>query len=34
MSCEECLKWCNENKTKLKKNNSSLEFDLRIQQVK
>ena len=27
-----CLEWCNENKSKLRKNKSQLEFSLRLQQ--
>ncbi|KAM9967814.1 hypothetical protein ACTFIW_001901 [Dictyostelium discoideum] len=30
--CTEALNWCNENKSKLKKINSTLEFNLRIQE--
>jgi macrophage erythroblast attacher len=31
-SCTECLQWCNENKSHLRKNKSSLEFQLRVQE--
>ncbi|KAI9315461.1 CTLH/CRA C-terminal to lish motif domain-containing protein [Dichotomocladium elegans] len=31
-SCKECLQWCSENRSSLKKQNSSLEFNLRLQE--
>ncbi|KAI9786866.1 MAG: GID complex subunit containing RING finger motif [Geoglossum umbratile] len=31
-STQECLAWCQENKQSLRKNNSNLEFELRLQQ--
>ncbi|ORY91098.1 CTLH/CRA C-terminal to lish motif domain-domain-containing protein [Syncephalastrum racemosum] len=31
-SCKACLQWCSENRTSLKKNNSTLEFNLRLQE--
>eukprot|EP00842_Homolaphlyctis_polyrhiza_P005400 jgi/Hompol1/5861/HPOL_001115-RA len=31
-SCTECLQWCNENKSNLKKIKSTLEFNLRLQE--
>lgn len=31
-SCAECLQWCNDNKSKLKKLESTLEFNLRLQE--
>ncbi|CAG8434711.1 7797_t:CDS:2 [Diversispora eburnea] len=31
-SCTEALKWCNENKSNLRKINSTLEFNLRVQE--
>lgn len=31
-SCTECLQWCNDNKHRLKKMKSTLEFDLRLQE--
>ena len=31
-SCTECLQWCSENKSKLKKMESTLEFNLRMQE--
>eukprot|EP01117_Protostelium_nocturnum_P018610 TRINITY_DN7822_c0_g1_i2.p1 TRINITY_DN7822_c0_g1~~TRINITY_DN7822_c0_g1_i2.p1 ORF type:complete len:387 (-),score=116.72 TRINITY_DN7822_c0_g1_i2:87-1247(-) len=30
--CKEALKWCSENRSKLRKNNSNLEFSLRMQE--
>jgi len=30
--CKEALKWCNDNRSKLKKLNSNLEFNLRVQE--
>ena len=31
-SCSECLQWCNENRAKLRKTKSSLEFQMRLQE--
>ncbi|KAL1936527.1 hypothetical protein VTP01DRAFT_661 [Rhizomucor pusillus] len=31
-SCKECLHWCSENRSSLKKQNSTLEFNLRLQE--
>ncbi|KAJ3293588.1 GID complex subunit containing RING finger motif [Borealophlyctis nickersoniae] len=31
-SCQECLQWCADNKSSLRKNNSTLEFNLRLQE--